>query len=366
MIPISSVDLGAEVEAEVLKVIRSGMIAQGPVVAEFERRFAELTGARHAVAVNNGTTALVAAVQALDLQPGDEVLTTPFTFVATLNAILEAGATATFADIADEDFNLDPTAADAAVSDRTKVLMPVHLYGQTADAGAFSHLAAQHGLALVEDSAQAHGATFEGRGAGSFGTGCFSFYGTKNLTTGEGGVITTSDDALADRLRVMRNQGMRARYQYEMAGHNYRMTDLQAALVLPQLDRYADVVARRKANAARLAEGLADVPGLVVPRELPGRSHVWHQFTVRLTPDARMDRDAFIAALTEAGIGNGIYYPRLVFDYDCYRDHPRVRIGDVPVAARVVQEVVSLPVHPKVTEAELEHIVTSVRRILGA
>ena len=366
MIPISTVSLGPEVEAEVLKVLRSGMIAQGPVVAEFERRFAELTGVRHAVAVNNGTTALVAALQVLDLKEGDEVLTTPFTFVATLNAILEAGATATFADIGEDDFNLDATAAAAAVNDRTAVLMPVHLYGQTVDAGAFSKLAERHGLALVEDSAQSHGATFEGRVAGSFGLGCFSFYGTKNLTTGEGGVITTDDDVLADRLRVLRNQGMRARYQYEVAGHNYRLTDLQAAVVLPQLDRYAATVARRKSNAARLAEGLTDVPGLVVPRELPGRSHVWHQFTVRLTPDARVDRDEFVARLTEAGIGNGIYYPRLVFDYDCYRDHPRVRAGDVPVAERIVREVVSLPVHPRVSDTDVDTIVTAVRRILGA
>lgn len=366
MIPISSVELGPEVEAEVIKVLRSGMIAQGPVVAEFERRFAELTGVPHAIAVNNGTTALVAALQVLDLQPGDEVLTTPFTFVATLNAILEAGAVATFADIREDDFTQDVTATQSAITDRTKVLMPVHLYGQTADAGAFERLAKERGLALVEDSAQAHGATFEGRAAGSFGIGCFSFYGTKNLTTGEGGIITTHDAAVADRLRVLRNQGMRARYQYEMAGHNYRLTDLQAALVLPQLDRYAQTVERRKANAARLVAGLEGVPGLALPRELPARSHVWHQFTVRITPEARVDREEFIAKLTEAGVGNGIYYPKLVFDYDCYRDHPGVRISDVPVAERIVREVVSLPVHPKVSEADVDHIVTSVRSILEA
>jgi perosamine synthetase len=366
VIPISSVDLGPEVEAEVLKVLRSGMIAQGPVVAEFERRFAELTGVAHAVAVNNGTTALVAALQVLDLEPGDEVVTTPFTFVATLNAILEAGATATFADIRTEDFNLDPALAAAAVTDRTRVLMPVHLYGQTVDVDPFVRLAGDRGLALVEDSAQSHGATYGGRAAGSFGVGCFSFYGTKNLTTGEGGIITTDDDVLADRLRVLRNQGMRARYQYEVAGHNYRLTDLQAAVVLPQLDRYARTVARRQENAAALAEGLDGIPGLVVPRELPGRSHVWHQFTVRVTPDAAVSRDELVARLTELGVGNGIYYPRLVFDYETYRTHPRVRVSDVPVAAQVVTEVVSLPVHPRVTPDDVAHVVASVRKIMGA
>lgn len=366
MIPISSVDLGPEVEAKVLEVLRSGMVAQGPVVAEFERRFAELCGVRHAVAVNNGTTALVAALQVQDLQPGDEVLTSPFTFVATLNAILEAGATATFADVDDADFGLSATAAADAVTERTRVLMPVHLYGQTVDAGAFADLAQARGLALVEDSAQAHGATFEGRAAGSFGTGCFSFYGTKNITTGEGGVVTTDDDDLADRLRVLRNQGMRARYQYEMAGHNYRLTDLQAALALPQLDRYAANVAARKSNAARLSEGLADVPGLVVPRELPGRSHVWHQYTVRVTQDAAVSRDELVARLGEAGVGSGVYYPRLVFDYPTYLEHPRVRVADVPVASRVVTEVVSLPVHPRLSSADVDTVVATVRTILGA
>jgi dTDP-4-amino-4,6-dideoxygalactose transaminase len=366
VIPISSVDLGPEVEAKVLEVLRSGMVAQGPVVAEFERRFAELSGVRHAVAVNNGTTALVAALQVQDLEPGDEVVTSPFTFVATLNAILEAGATATFADIDDADFGLSPTATAEAITDRTRVLMPVHLYGQTVDAAAFADLAASRDLALIEDSAQAHGATFEGRPAGSFGVGCFSFYGTKNITTGEGGIVTTDDDDIADRLRVLRNQGMRARYQYEMAGHNYRLTDLQAALALPQLDRYATTVAARKTNAQRLTDGLADVPGLVVPRELPGRSHVWHQYTVRVTADAAVSRDELVARLTEAGVGSGIYYPRLVFDYPTYLEHPRVRVSDVPVAARVVSEVVSLPVHPKLSAGDVDAVVTAVRTILGA
>jgi perosamine synthetase len=242
----------------------------------------------------------------------------------------------------------------------------VHLYGQTADAPAFLDLAQRRGLALVEDSAQSHGATIGGRAAGSFGIGCFSFYGTKNLTTGEGGILTTDDDTIADRLRVLRNQGMRARYQYEMAGHNYRLTDLQAALAIPQLDRYESAVKRRQANAATLSAGLADVPGLVVPRELEGRSHVWHQYTVRVTADAKVSRDELAAKLLEAGVGNGIYYPKLVFDYPTYLEHPRVRVSDVPVAARIVTEVLSLPVHPRVSEDDAARVVEAVRSILGA
>jgi perosamine synthetase len=342
------------------------MLAQGPLVERFEHEFAALTGVGHAVAVNNGTTALVAALEVLDLQPGDEVLTSPFTFVATLNAILEAGATAVFADISAADFCLDPGAVAAAIGPRTKVLMPVHLYGQCADMDALMPLVAEHDLKLVEDAAQAHLASIGDRRAGSFGLGCFSFYGTKNVTTGEGGMITTDDAGLADRLRVLRNQGMRARYVYEMAGHNYRLTDLQAALAIPQLAAIEATTAQRRANADALIAGLSDVPGLVAPSTRAGRGHVWHQFTVRITADAPVSRDEFVATLAEYGVGTGVYYPRLVFDYDCYRDHPRVVVADVPVASAVVDEVVSLPVHPRLSAADLDTIVTAVRKAMGA
>ncbi|ACQ79444.1 DegT/DnrJ/EryC1/StrS aminotransferase [Beutenbergia cavernae DSM 12333] len=366
MIPISVVRLGAETESLVLDVIRSGIIAQGPKVAELESRFAELVGAEHAVAVNNGTTALVAALQVLDLEPGDEVITSPFTFVATLNAILEAGATARFGDIAVEDFNLTADSVRENLTPRTKVLMPVHLYGQTADMTALGGIAAERGLALVEDAAQAHGARFEGRGAGSFGTGCFSFYATKNLTTGEGGMITTGDADLADRLRVLRNQGMRARYEYEMAGHNYRMTDLQAAVALPQLGGYAGQLDRRRANAARLAELLGDVDGLVLPQQLPGREHVWHQFTVLLPAEHAERREQIIDALRdEHGVGSGIYYPRTVFDYDCYRDREDVVVSDTPVADDVVRRCLSLPVHAYLSDDDVVTVATALRAVLS-
>lgn len=367
MIPISHVQLAPGTEALVLDVLGSGQIAQGPLVARFEEEFAQLTGVQHAIAVNNGTSALIAALRVLDLQPGDEVLTSPFTFVATLNAILDSGATATFADIGDADFNLDAAAVADALTDRTAVLLPVHLYGQCADLDAFQALASDRGLRLVEDSAQAHGATIGTRRAGSAGIGCFSFYATKNLTTGEGGMITTDDDAVADRLRLLRNQGMRARYQYELpGGNNYRMTDVQAAIGLPQLRNYTENVERRRANAATLTAGLAGVEGLVTPVELPGRGHVWHQYTVRVTSDAAIDRDQLVERLHELGVGCGVYYPRLVFDYDCYRDHPRIRIPHLPVASRVSSEVVSLPVHPGLGSDDLDRIVTALRTAMGA
>ncbi|WP_158862769.1 DegT/DnrJ/EryC1/StrS family aminotransferase [Leifsonia sp. AG29] len=366
MIPITTVKFGADEEREVLDVLRSGSIAQGPKVARLEEEFARMHGVPHAIAVNNGTTALVAALEVLDLEPGDEVVTSPFTFVATLNAILESGATATFADITLDDFNLDPESVRRAVGPNTKVLLPVHLYGQMADMAPIAELATEKGLRILEDSAQSHGATYQGRAAGSFGLGSFSLYATKNLTTGEGGIITTDDDALADRLRVLRNQGMRARYAYEMAGHNYRLTDLQAALALPQLARYASIVEARKRNAARLIEGLEGVPGVVAPRELDGRSHVWHQFTIRVTDEARVGRDQFVEALHGEGVGAGVYYPRLLWDYDAYRDHPRVRRTEAPVADQVARQVISLPVHNALSDDDLSAIVAAVRKIAGA
>ncbi|TYP80680.1 DegT/DnrJ/EryC1/StrS family aminotransferase [Blastococcus xanthinilyticus] len=363
MIPISKVDV-RDAEPFVLDVLRSGSLAQGPVVERLERAFAEVVGVPHAVAVSNGTTALVAALQVLDLRPGDEVVTSPFTFAATLNAILEAGATARFADIREADFAVDPTAVEAVVGDRTAALMPVHLYGQTADMDPLTAIADRHGLRLVEDAAQAHGAAYGGRGAGAFGIGCFSFYATKNLTTGEGGMVTTADATVADRLRVLRNQGMRARYQYEMAGHNYRMTDLHAAVGLPQVARTAEIADRRRHNADRLTAGLADVPDLRLPRQLPGRSHVWHQYTV-LLPEGT-DRDRVVADLAAGGVGSGIYYPRTVFDHDCYRADPRVVSADVPVAESVARRCLSLPVHQHLTEAELDTVVARFRGVLGA
>ncbi|WIX80514.1 DegT/DnrJ/EryC1/StrS family aminotransferase [Amycolatopsis carbonis] len=367
MIPITVVDV-RDAEDLVVEVLRSGAIAQGPMVKRFEDAFAHVAGTKHAIAVNNGTTALVASLQALDLAPGDEVITSPFTFVATLNAILEAGATVRFADIRRDDFAIDPDAA-AAITDRTKVLMPVHLYGQTADMGKLAPLAAERELRIIEDSAQAVGASFEGRAAGSYGIGCFSLYATKNVTTAEGGVITTDDDVLADKLRVLRNQGMRARYQYEMAGHNYRMTDLHAAVGIPQLEKLDQLTAARQANAKRLSEGLAGTPGLEIPQVLPGREHVWHQYTVLVGPHAMLSRDELAASLTERGIGNGIYYPKIVFDYDCYRGHPLIPgadVNDFPVASAVAAQALSLPVHPHLTDGQLDKIIETVREVLGA
>jgi perosamine synthetase len=364
VIQVSAPDVGPEEEALVLEVLRSGQLAQGPMVERLESSFRDLAGVAHAIAVSSGTAALIASMQALQLEPGDEVVTSPFTFVATLNAILSVGATAVFADIGD-DFLIDRDSLMEACSSRTRVVMPVHLYGLASDMRAMEAAASATGATIVEDAAQAHGATFEGRPVGSWGIGCFSLYATKNVTTGEGGVVTTDDGTLADRIRLLRNQGMRERYRYELPGYNYRLTDLQAAVGIPQMDRLADRTRTRQVNAARLAAGLDGLPGVVVPSTPPGRTHVFHQFTIRVTDGARIDRDVLADQLRQDGVATGVYYPRTVFDYDCYRDHPLVRDAGTPNARRISDEVLSLPVHPRLSDLDIDRIIDRLRAALG-
>ena len=363
MINISEVRLGADEEAIVLEVLRSGRLAQGPKVEQLEDLFAAAHGAAFAVATNNGTTALVAAMLALELAPGDEVITSPFSFVATLNAIIEAGATARFADVGD-DFCLDPGSVEALIGPQTRAVLPVHLYGLPADMVALSEIAHRHGLAVIEDAAQAHGAKVGDRPVGTYGMACFSLYATKNVTSGEGGLITTNDAGKAELLRLLRNQGMRSRYEYVLAGHNYRMTEMQAAIAIPQVVRLDEITQRRRDNAARLSEGLAGIPGLGLPVEPAGRTHVFHQYTVRLGPDAACDRDQLAGRLADLGVASGIYYQRLMNDYDCYRDHALRDKGATPRAAAIATEVLSLPVHQHLTNANVDEVVNAVRSSL--
>jgi dTDP-4-amino-4,6-dideoxygalactose transaminase len=232
--------------------------------------------------------------------------------------------------------------------------------------GAIVDIARTNDLAIVEDAAQAVGALVDTTPVGSYGLGCFSLYATKNVTTGEGGIITTDDSALADRLRLLRNQGMRARYEYAIPGHNYRMTDLQAAIGVAQMARLDEINKRRRRNAVILSTGLAGVEGLGLPSEAQGRFHVFHQYTIRVSPEARLNRNGLAAALAERGIETGVYYPRVVMDYDCYRDHPNVVSEPIPNARRAADEVLSLPIHPGLSDSDLEQIVDGVRTVLGS
>ena len=353
MIPIAKPQIGEAEKAAVLEVLESGMLVQGLQVARLEERFAQVCETRHAVATSSGTTALHIALLAHNIGPDDEVITTPFTFIATVNAILFVGAKPVFVDIEEDTFNINPALIEAAVTPRTRAIIPVHLYGHPCNMDAVMDIARRHDLVVVEDAAQAIGATYKGKLAGSFGTGCFSLYATKNVMAGEGGMITTDDEALAERCRMLRSHGMRRRYHYEFLGYNFRLTDLHAAIGLAQMGRLEGFTARRRANAAYLS---AHITSVVTPRVREGYEHVWHQYTVRV--DGGRDRDAAVQQLREAGVGTGIFYPVPAHQHDYMRDV----VGEMslPVAERLAREVLSLPVHPGLGQADLEQIVKAV------
>ncbi|MBK9748033.1 MAG: DegT/DnrJ/EryC1/StrS family aminotransferase [Chloroflexi bacterium] len=355
MIPISSPQFGEEELALVKEVLESGIIAQGPKVAALEQEFAKLSGTQFAVAVANGTAALHLALLANGIGPGDEVITSPFTFIASANSVLYTGARPVFVDIKEDTFNIDPALIEAAITPRTKAIMPVHLYGLMADMDAIMGIAQRHNLAVIEDAAQAHGATNQGRPAGSFGTGAFSLYATKNMTTAEGGMVTTNDPAIAERVKLLRAHGMKVRYYHDVLGFNFRMTDMHAALGLAQIRKLPMFNERRRQNAEFLNQHLKRV---VTPHAPEGYGHVWHQYTIRVTDG---DRDAAVKKLTDAGVGTGIFYPVPV-----YRQKVYTELGynqSLPVTELVTQQVISLPVHPKLSSADLETIVAAVESL---
>jgi len=356
MIPLSRPWIGPEEKAAVIEVLESGMLVQGPRVRALEDAFARLIGVRHAIATSSGTTALHLAMLAHGIGPGDEVITSPFTFIASVNSILYTGATPVFADIDEATFNIDPAKLEAAVTARTRAVMPVHLYGQPCDMDEICAAARHHGLVVLEDAAQAVGATYHGRQVGSFGTGIFSLYATKNVMSGEGGIITTDDDEVADRARLLRNHGMRDRYRYETLGYNFRLTDVLAAIGLAQFQRLEEATRLRRANAATLDETLKNV---VTPVVKPGREHVWHQYTIRLDPQT--DRNHAVKVLHDEGIGTGIFYPIGAHRFP----HVSKAVGevDMPVTDRAAESVLSLPVHPLLSPRDLERIAAAVNAL---
>jgi perosamine synthetase len=358
MINIAKPLIGAEEKQAVMEVLDSGIIAQGPRVKAFEEAFAEMCGTKHAIATTSGTTALHVALLAYQIGPGDEVITSSFTFIASANSILFTGARPVFVDIDPETYNLDPEKIEAAITPRTKAIMPVHLFGLPCEMDRIMEIAEKHNLVVIEDACQSHGAAYKGRKAGSFSTGAFSLYPTKNMTSGEGGMITTDDDAIADSCRVIRNHGMRRRYYHGELGYNFRTTDIHAAIGLVQLGKLAQFNEKRQQNASFLSANLKGVKTPVVPE---GHTHIYHQYTIRVAAEKR---EGLMEHLKEQGVGSMIYYPVPIHKQSFYMEEYGYDVT-LPETDKAATEVLSLPVHPALSGSDLETIVDAVNSYTG-
>jgi perosamine synthetase len=362
-IPAAKPIIGDEERAAVDRVLLSGMVAQGPEVKAFEAEFADrLVGGRQCVAVSSGTSGLHLGLLAAGVGPGDEVIVPSFTFAATGNSVALTGATPVFADIDPVSFCLDPASVRAAITERTKGIMPVHLYGHPAAMDELRVIADEHGVALYEDAAQAHGAQLHGTPVGAFGDfAMFSLYPTKNMTSGEGGMVSCATDEIARNIRLLRNQGMETQYANEVIGFNARMTDLHAAIGRVQLTKVEAWTAQRQANAAHLDAGLAGLDGVTVPAVREGAVHVYHQYTIRVAED----RDRIVTALREEhGVGSGVYYP--IPNHRLPSLAPYAPGLDLPRTEEAAQQVISLPVHPSLSDGDLERVVSAVSAAVKA
>ncbi len=360
-IPIAKPVITDEDIEAVARVLRSGMLAQGREVELFEKEFAEYIGVDYAVAVANGTAALDIALKAVGVREGDEVITTPFTFIATANAVLFQRAKPVFADINPKTYNLDPGDVVEKITSRTKAIIVVHLYGQPADMKAFREIADDYKLVLVEDAAQAHGAEFMGEKVGSLGDiAIFSFYPTKNMTTGEGGMITTNNEEYARKARLLRDHGQTRKYLHEILGWNLRMTNIAAALGRVQLRRLDKLNRIRGENARMLTSGLEKIEGIETPYVDPRVKHVWHQYVIRVKREYPLTRDELREYLEKKGVGTAIHYPLPIHHQPLYR-----RLGyppDIcPNAIEASREVLSIPVHPSLSREDIEYIIDCIR-----
>jgi dTDP-4-amino-4,6-dideoxygalactose transaminase len=357
MIPIAEPMIGEEEKRAVLEVLSSGMLAQGAKVREFEEKFAEYIGTRYAIATSSGTTALHTALLSCGIGEGDEVITTPFSFIATANSILYCGARPVFADIDSRTFNIDPEEVKEKISDKTKAVLVVHLYGQPCEMDALLEICRDHGLLLIEDVCQAHGAEYKDKKMGSFGDcAAFSFYPTKNMTTGEGGMITTDSREIAEKARMIRDHGSKTKYHHEVLGYNYRMADIAAAIGIEQLKKLDKMNEKRIKNAEALTKGIKKMKEIVPPFVSPRVKHVFHQYTVRIIRGEGF-RDVLARRLSERGVATGIYYPTPIPYQRLYRE---LGYEDrFPEAERASKEVLSLPVHPRVSKREIELVLSS-------
>ncbi len=359
LIPINLPIIGEEEIEAVVKVLRSGMLTSGlgagPQVTEFEKSFADFACAKHAVAVNTGTAALHSAVLAVGVKQGDEVILPSFTFVATAESVVLAGAKPVFADIDPKTYNLSPSAVEKAITKKTKAVMPVDLYGFSADMKPLGEIAAKHNLAIVEDAAQAHGTTYEGKPAGAFPlAACWSLYASKNITTGEGGVVTTNNDQIAETLRMIRTHGEKAKYSSLMLGTNYRMSEIQAAIGNVQLKKLPSFIVKRRQNALQLTKILLKNSKLVLPYESKERLHSWYLFTVKLKDGTEEERNNLVEALKKKGIGAEVYYINPVHQMPFYREN--FGSAKLPETEKASKQVFSLPIHPGVTEEQVQFI----------
>ena len=362
VIPINAPQIGEEEIEAVVKVLKSGVLTHGlgagPMVKKFEEEFAKFVGARHAIAVNSGTAALHMAVLAAGVKRGDEVILPSFTFVATAETVVLAGAKPVFVDIDPETYTVSPEEVEKAVSGKTKAIIAVDLYGTSADMKPLREIADKHGLRLIEDAAQAHGAVYDGKPVGAYADmACWSFYASKNMTTGEGGMITTNDEELAEKLRLIRCHGEQQKYMSTLIGHNYRMPEIEAAIGLVQLERLPNFLARRRENAERLIAKLCGAKNLQLPMEQPKCRNSWYLYTVRLMGASRQKRDAVVEQLKSKGIGAEIYYPWPIHMMPPYRRYKRFKLTETEKAS---EQVFSLPVHPGVKTEHVDYIAETV------
>ena len=352
----------SEIDQAIQRVINNTAFIMGQEVAQFEAAFAEYCGAKYAVGVSSGTGALFLALLAHDIGPGDEVITTPFTFFATGEAISTVGATPVFVDIDPQTYNIDPNLIEKAITDRTKAIMPVHLYGQPADMDAINAIAAKYGLVVIEDAAQAHGSRYKGQRAGVLGdSACFSFYPSKNLGCyGDGGAVVTNDPQIAERVAKLRNHGRLSKYQHDELGYGHRLDGIQAAILGAKLPHLDDWNAKRRDRAARYSEMLAELP-LTTPYTMPETEPVYHCYTICL--DEGIDRDAVVQQLKNSGIGVGVHYPITLHLQPAY-DFLGLPAGSYPVSEKAAREVMSLPIYAELSDAQQDYVVATLKEAL--
>lgn len=359
MIPINLPNIGEEEIEAVIKVMRSGQLTNalgsGPIVTLFEENFAKFAKVKHAIAVNTGTAALHSAIVAAGIAPGDEVIIPSFTFVATAEAVVMAGGKPVFTDIDPDTYHISPDEIEKNITEKTKAIIPVDLYGYPIEAKPIERIAAKHKLVIVEDAAQAHGATYLGKPVGAFaGASCWSFYASKNMTTGEGGVVTTNDDEMAETLRLIRTHGEKAKYNSIILGYNYRMSEIQAAIGLVQLRKLPSFLVKRRRNANTLTALLSKSDKIKLPYETENRQNSWYLYTIRLQNSTERERDKIVAELRRKDIGAEVYYHTPVHLMTYFqRSYGRRQLPETENAAN---QVISLPIHPGVTEKQIEYI----------